>query len=41
MFFLAFVALFLILWGVLYATLPLLRGSGKALTRRLAELKGC
>ena len=38
MFFAAFVALFLILWGVLYATLPLMRRGGTLLTRRLAGL---
>ena len=38
MFFAAFFALFLILWSVLYATLPLLRRGGATLTRRLTRL---
>jgi membrane-associated phospholipid phosphatase len=38
MLYLAFVALFLILWGVLYGLLPLLRRSVAMLTRRLARL---
>jgi membrane-associated phospholipid phosphatase len=36
--FAAFVSLFLILWGVLYGLLPVLRRSGTMLTRRLARL---
>jgi membrane-associated phospholipid phosphatase len=34
----AFVALFLILWGILYGVLPLFRRSGTMLARRLARL---
>ena len=38
MFYLAFVALFLILWGVLYALLPMLQRGWTMLTRRFAAL---
>lgn len=38
MLFAAFVVLFLILWGVLYATLPLIRRGETMLTRRIAQL---
>jgi membrane-associated phospholipid phosphatase len=38
MLYLGFVALFLILWGVLYGLIPLLRRGGTMLTRRVARL---
>src|ERR1700730_12053852 len=38
MIFVAFLALFLILWGILYAMLPAMRRGGALLTRRLARL---
>jgi len=38
MIFVAFIALFLILWGVMYATLPVMQRGGAMLTRRLAQL---
>src|SRR4029079_9993575 len=37
MFFVGFAALFLILWGILYATLPLLRRGGALVARGLAR----
>jgi membrane-associated phospholipid phosphatase len=37
MFFVGFAALFLILWGILYATLPLLRRGGAVVARELAR----